>query len=154
MFFNRLPFFRKQAHRHRNIFRYWDGQTYRSGDPIQIMLAIHGHETFVPERDGPLADEGDPQAIQNLVAAVREAFGVRPLGELGLTDLECCQLYVVFSSWIEEVKKKLGSSQILRQTTAASTSSESSEPTTNDSSDCGSGDTEPQTDDQTEFADR
>lgn len=103
--------------RQRDLFVYWDGTRRRRADPIRAAKAI---EQACPDyRDkllesvqdlakvpvGPLrndARERKSRAAEALVAASRQAFGLKPLTDAdGVTDGEAVRVLVEFFSYME-----------------------------------------------------
>lgn len=97
----------------RNIFEYFDGEKKLFGDPLalqrKIRIALGADWDFVREHTGP-GDHEEPQksiAHGKMLAAVREAFGMRPFDPLsgkGATDKLCLATWNTFSSWLDEKK--------------------------------------------------
>ena len=93
----------------RAVFRFFDGTSDRVADPIATMRALHRTEANL-ERDPAAADDGDHDATERLVNAVRDAFRVDPYWEFngdrgGLTDGECLALLLTFSAYTDALKK-------------------------------------------------
>lgn len=110
--FFRLLFFRlSQAFRPRSsarIFVYFDGQRWRSIDPIAALYALETHPKYSPEKHLEEAAKGDRQAIETIADAVCDVFGVKPFdGGQGLTIAERKGLLDVFYLYLDVVKKNI-----------------------------------------------
>jgi hypothetical protein len=91
----------------RDIFPYWDGRRERRGDPLAVDRALQTDPAFdfkldpqisqVPTLDGV-------KATGRVVAATRRAFGIKPLEEGGLTDVECLGLFCDFNVYIRHLE--------------------------------------------------
>jgi hypothetical protein len=124
--------------RRRNIFRFNDGRSVRAADPIAVAIALHEHKTFLPRHLGEAVD-GDAEAQMIVAETACEVFNVLPLaanGKSGLTVSELLELMLAFDAYLWSLKKSTERLLIKRGYTE-STSPQSSEPTTNDTSDCG-----------------
>ena len=89
----------------RRIFHYWTGSGKSSADPIEVYHRLMEHAEFVPERHGQGVDEGDAESTRITCDAVRQAFGIKPLADGGLTIGELLELYSTFCIYIEDLKK-------------------------------------------------
>jgi len=110
--FFRLLFFRlSQAFRPRSssrIFAYFDGQRWRSIDPIHVIYSLENHPEFVAEKHLKQANEGDRQAIEIIAVAVCDVFDVKPYENgSGLTIAERKSLLDTFYLYCEAVKKNI-----------------------------------------------
>ncbi len=108
-------FHRWRLNRHRAIFRFWDGRTYRRVDPLVAFRALREHPTFEIERDLTGHDAGQEDSTQACLAATRVAFGVVPFDgsgnlPLGLTEAETIDLLATFGNWTQAVKKNISPS--------------------------------------------
>jgi hypothetical protein len=91
--------------RGREIFRFWDGRRQRRIDPVMVWRALLAHPRFDLERDTTLLEVGLDSAWQNTLDATREALGVLPHAEGGLTERETIQLCQSFCVYALELKK-------------------------------------------------
>ncbi len=96
--------------RTRAIFPYWDGQKWRTADPITIYRAIKSHPDFNLERHPEMHDAGDDEATLICLKAARDIFGVKSLQEGGLTETETIDLLGAYFEWISDVKKNISTS--------------------------------------------
>ncbi len=103
--------FWKRAESRRDIFAYWDGIKARTADPIVAYRALKDDPKFNLEVHPALIDAGDLEAIGITAAAVRAAFGVKPLEQGGLTEQECIVLLLDFFGWAAE-KKNISSGPV------------------------------------------
>lgn len=96
---------RWRRNRARNVFRFFDGQRMRAVDPFTVYLALDRHPTF---EWGHIVDatNGDAEATEKVVGAVREVFGIPSSQENCLTAREVCQVMDDYAEWIEASKKK------------------------------------------------
>jgi hypothetical protein len=108
--------------RDRRIFRFWDGRKWTSIDPMIPFRILAQHKDFDWEETPKLIAMPDKkvwlEAYQLEVSAVREAFGVRPFNDDGLTEAECIDLLVAFSIWQVDVKKNSSMPPISAESTA------------------------------------
>lgn len=124
----------------RNLFEYWDGTEKRVGDPLHLYRMMQNDPEFRVDVHPMLCDEGDDDAIEITLTAIRRAFGIQafdPVAMTGLTQAETLQLWVAFCYWMDDVKKNTNPLPTLPQSTDATLPS-SSEKTPNDSSVSGS----------------
>lgn len=103
-------FFRRILNRHRLLFRYWDGSRFVSEDPFLLFRRLLNTQAFDPDTDLKLLEiKTDPKLVvrkmEHIAEGVREIFGIKDLGDGGLTELECIQLLLQFSGWMDNVKK-------------------------------------------------
>jgi len=128
--------------RRRNIFRFNDGRRVRSADPIAVAIALHEHKHFLTRHLGD-AVGGDHEAMMIVARTACDVFGISLLadGKDGLTVTEALELMLAFDAYLWSLKKSTELSLTKRGYTE-STSPGSSEPTTNDTSDCGPIETE------------
>ncbi len=127
----------------RELFDYWDGTQQRKADPLACWRKIYNHETYRHDTHPLLMDEGDQEAIEIVLAMVREVFDVEEWdGESGLTQGETIDLFIDFLEYLDSVKKN--TSPIATQPPpTASTSPTSNGQTPSDSSPSTSTATEP-----------
>jgi hypothetical protein len=149
--------------RGRLIFRYHDGMRKRRADPIVIDRALKAAcpdldsltvllkplpadlPGGLPEMFRKQAEANAEKALATIVAAVRAAFGVKPLGDdgSGLTEGECLDLLADFREFVNdlaEAARPLPSPPASSEprpadsTTGASAACTSSAPTSTDAS--------------------
>ncbi len=118
--------------REREIYSYFDGTTRRVADPLAISRALItapevDWDTDLkliatilggPESVPPAVIKAAMQATGRVVGAIRYAFGIKPLWEGGLTDVELLELRGDFAMWMEEIKKKVNQQPISQPATA------------------------------------
>jgi hypothetical protein len=128
--------------RRRNIFRFNDGIRVRSADPIAVAIALHEHKHFLPRHLGE-AVGGDHEAMMIVARTACDVFGISLLadGKDGLTVTESLELMLAFDAYLWSLKKSIDLS-LTKQGCTESTLPGSSEPITNDTSDCGPIETE------------
>ncbi len=91
----------------RLIFQYWDGQKTIIADPLVLYRKI-GEKGPEIDTEIKLAQSPSKSAVQGHIGAVtkiREIFGVKPVEEGGLTEIESINLLESFVSWCHDVKK-------------------------------------------------
>jgi hypothetical protein len=108
--------FRRVLNRHRMLFRYWDGRKYVAADPFVLLRRMLATSKFDPESDLKKLNIPDSKIITERIGfiaeGVREIFSLspfRPDGKGGLTELECVNLLMEFTGYLERVKKNGGS---------------------------------------------
>jgi len=108
--------FRRVLNRHRMLFRYWDGRKYVAADPFVIYRRMLSTQKFDPESDLKKLNIPNSKIITERIGfiaeGVREIFDLspfRPDGKGGLTELECVNLLMEFTGYLERVKKNGGS---------------------------------------------
>ena len=110
-------FFRRVLNRHRLLFRWWNGSRFVSSDPFVLLRRLINTDKFDPDEDLKKLKYPNPKIVTERIGyiaeGVREIFEVLPYGLGGLTELECVQLLMQFSSYLEAVKKNGESSPIL-----------------------------------------
>jgi hypothetical protein len=122
----------------RLIYRYHDGQRDRLGDPLEIVRRLTGRDGFSLDIDGKLAfgeTPEAPKALERLVEAVRDVFGVKRLEDGGMTESECLGLLLHFMEYVAEVQRDLAPLPTSPVPTGCPAGNGS---TTTRSSDCGS----------------
>ena len=124
----------------RQIFRFHDGTKLRGVDPMVVLRTLQAEKEFT-EADIALAMQGDVDASQRTIRAVRKAFGViaweqdqHTGAERGLTEGETLTLLDEFGVWLDAVKKNTNPSL----TSLRAMEEESEKTTTSDGSDAGS----------------
>jgi hypothetical protein len=112
-------FFRRVLNRHRLLFRYWDGTQFVSADPFVLLRKLVNTDKFDPDADLKKLKYPDPKIVTEKIGfiaeGIREIFGLRPFEKKGLTELECVQLLMMFSEYLDTVKKNGASSPITSQ---------------------------------------
>lgn len=139
---------RRRANRRRQIFRYFDGSTWRQCDPIETLLKLQSHPKYDYRIHPQMVDDGDREAIEITCDAIRVAFGVRPFDAAtgsGITVSETLELLAEFCVYLEALKKSTEPPAILPSPTEPMPNG-SDATTTSDTSDCGSTDTVPSCD--------
>lgn len=129
---------RKWLRGRKQIFQFWDGQSWRYADPMVIVRGLQDHPTFNWERDPVLVSTGDLSALKVCADAVRDVFGVTPFDGStgkGLTEGECLGLLSEFSAYLGAVKKNGNPSPTPSGPTEPESSATATEPTTSVTSD-------------------
>jgi hypothetical protein len=97
----------------RDIFRFFDGQQWRSIDPLAAYYIMVSHSECDAAHDLPALVRDDfqtPQEAWETVARVqtmiRDMFGLKPFEQGGLTHFEADDLLGEFLAYIDRVKKK------------------------------------------------
>jgi hypothetical protein len=124
----------------RLIFTYFDGVQTCSGDPLVLQRNLLAFPELSLEDDLKLMDAKLPQlkkeadeARKRVLDAVRHTFGIRPYREgEGLTELECFDLLYQFGAYLNDLKKKRGTSWTSSNPTPASASDASITPPVSD----------------------
>jgi hypothetical protein len=97
---------RNRSRSSNRIFAYFDGQAWRSIDPISVIYALENHPEFSAEKHLKAAHEGNRQAIETIANTVCDVFGVQPYCDgIGLTIAERKALLDTFCLYCEAVKK-------------------------------------------------
>ena len=111
--------FRRVLNRHRMLFRYWDGSRYVAADPFVLLRKMLSTSKFDPESDLKKLNIPDSKIITKQIGyiaeGVREIFSLspfRPDGRGGLTELECVNLLMEFTAYLERIKKNGGLNQM------------------------------------------
>jgi hypothetical protein len=94
----------------RCIYQYFDGQQQRFIDPLDVVRRLPKIAYFDPAKDPILCDQDDFDAMERTARASSELFGVKPLGEGGLTEAERIQLLFNFLLWWDGLKKNTATS--------------------------------------------
>lgn len=115
LFFGWLNTMAKNPAEERRIFRLWDGKEWKFLDPLVIGRTL---DRVCPDLDsllrtlsvklvgppGPARDDlkaKQHEATEKLVAAAREAFGVKPIGtDGGLTEAETITALGDYLQWM------------------------------------------------------
>lgn len=103
----------------RNIFRYWDGQKEVAADPVLLSQEFAKVEGF--DKDCKIAatlyESGDQSEMAlksanasfgRVVETVRRVFGLKPLSEGGLLQDEVITTLLLFTEFMDGLKKKAG----------------------------------------------
>jgi hypothetical protein len=99
---------KRRAKSSTRIFAYFDGQKWRSIDPIQVIYALENHSKFSAEKHLADAQKGDRQAVEIIADAVCDIFDVRPYEDgKGLTIAERKGLLDSFYLYCQAVKKNI-----------------------------------------------
>lgn len=108
---------RQIAERNRGLFRFSDGgDRIRSVDPIVVLMKFESHEKFRLDLHPLRAFEGEREATEILIDAVRSAFSVPEYsspGQSGLTAQECLDLFRAFVFYVDAQKKNFKNSRML-----------------------------------------
>ena len=126
----------------RGMFGFNDGKFDRWVDPISVMMSFESHKEFRADIHPKQAMLGNKQAIDTMLDAIRQAFGVTDYEspkKPGLTVNEMFSLFRAFYEWVDLQKKSIQFERTYAEYTVP-TSSSSGEKTTNSMSDCGSTD--------------
>jgi hypothetical protein len=125
--------------RHRLLFRYHDGSKWQAIDPLVAVMGLSDHPQYRADLHPRLVEQGDQEAIQITLKAVKDVFRVEDYDHRtrrGLTLGEQLQLLYTFSRYLELLKKSTDLSPI-SPSSMASTSTGSTAPaaaaTTNNS---------------------
>lgn len=95
----------------RNLFRYWDGSSWREDDPLAIQLRIETHPTCRWDVHPVAAEKGDMEAYSITMQAICDVFAVKmfsPANRIGLTHSELMELLAKYADYIEALKKNTG----------------------------------------------
>ena len=102
--------------RHRLLFRFWDGSRFVSSDPFILFRKLINTDKFDVEEDIKKLRIPDPKIVSEKIGfiaeGIREIFDLPPYEKGGLTELECVQLLIEFSTFLDRVKKNGASSLI------------------------------------------
>lgn len=102
-------FFSRALNRHRLLFRFWNGSRFVSVDPFIILRKLLKTDKFDPDADLKKLEIPDAKIITEKIGfiaeGVREIFDLPAFEAGGLTELECVQLLMEFSGFLENVKK-------------------------------------------------
>jgi hypothetical protein len=109
-------FFARVLNRHRLLFRFWDGSRFVSSDPFILFRKLINTDKFDVEEDIKKLRIPDPKIVSEKIGfiaeGIREIFDLPPYEKGGLTELECVQLLIEFSTFLDRVKKNGASSLI------------------------------------------
>ncbi len=110
-------FFSRVLNRHRLLFRFWNGSRFISADPFILLRRLMNTDKFDAEVDLKKLEIPDAKIVTEKIGfiaeGVREIFELSPYEKGGLTELECVQLLMEFSSFLERIKKNGASKLIL-----------------------------------------
>lgn len=112
----------KRSHPSRGLFSFSDGLRIRSVDPIAVLNAMEAHKEYRFDLHPARVLEGEKEAMDITVDAVRQAFGIPPFtapGRPGLTYQECLRLLNAFRVHIAVQKKSTELTATLSPSTAA-----------------------------------
>ncbi|MBX3422210.1 MAG: hypothetical protein KF752_11705 [Pirellulaceae bacterium] len=102
------------------IFAYFDGQRWRSIDPIEVIHALETHPKYLPAKHLQQAKNGNREAIEIIAGAVSDIFGVQPYADgRGLTIAERKSLLDTFYLYCQAVKKNIKPGSIAALSTDA-----------------------------------
>lgn len=109
-------FFARVLNRHRLLFRFWNGSRFVSSDPFILLRKLLNTDKFDAEMDLKKLEIPDPKIVTEKIGfiaeGIREIFELPPYEKGGLTELECVQLLMEFSSFLERIKKN-GASNLI-----------------------------------------
>lgn len=131
--------FRRVLNRHRLLFRFWNGSRFVSSDPFVLLRRLINTDKFDPDADLKKLKYPDPKIVTEKIGfvaeGVREIFEIKPFEQGGLTELECVQLLMTFSEYLDTVKKNGVSNPITSQlSTGQAEKLDASSPGENDTS--------------------
>ena len=104
-----------QSPRARGLFRFSDGVNFHTVDPIEILNAMEAHPEYRFDLHPGRVRDGEKEAIEITVDAVRTAFKVpafTKVGTPGLTTQECLRLIGTFNCYCASQKKSTESKRI------------------------------------------
>lgn len=105
---NRIVNSLRQSPESRGLFSFHDGYRIRTVDPIDVLSAMEGHKEYRFDLHPQRVLDGEKEAMNITVDAVRQAFGIPPftaVGKPGLTQQECLRLLNAFIVYIASQKK-------------------------------------------------
>jgi len=109
-------FFARVLNRHRLLFRFWNGSRFVSSDPFILLRKLLNTDKFDAEMDLKKLEIPDAKIVTEKIGfiaeGVREIFSLPPYEKGGLTELECVQLLMEFSEFLERIKKN-GTSKLI-----------------------------------------
>jgi hypothetical protein len=112
----------RRSHPSRGLFSFSDGLRIRSVDPIAILNAMEAHPQYRFDLHPARVLEGEKEAMDITVDAVRKAFGIPPFtapGRPGLTHQECLRLLTAFRNYVALQKKSTEPTATYSPSTAA-----------------------------------
>lgn len=112
----------RQSHPSRGLFSFSDGYRIRSVDPIAVLNAMESHKEYRFDLHPARVLDGEKEAMDITVDAVRQSFGIPPFtspGRPGLTHQECLRLLNAFRVHIAVQKKSTEQIAISSPSTAA-----------------------------------
>ena len=92
----------------RGLFAFHDGFRIRTLDPIDVLNAMEAHKEYRFDLHPQRVRDGEKEAMDITVDAVRQAFGIPPFTAVrrpGLTQQECLRLLNAFVVYIATQKK-------------------------------------------------
>jgi len=91
----------------RLIYHYFNGNKVVSADPMILhrKMMAKAPDLYIDSKVATFPNKDSGQAQINLTKNIREIFGVKPLDEGGLTELETAELWKSFLIYCEWVKK-------------------------------------------------
>jgi hypothetical protein len=110
------------SHPSRGLFSFSDGHRIRSVDPIAVLNAMEAHPQYRFDLHPARVADGEKEAMDITVDAVRKAFGIPAFtapGRPGLTHTECLRLLNAFRVHIATQKKSTESTATYSPSTAA-----------------------------------
>jgi len=118
-------FFARALNRHRLLFRYWDGSRFVSADPFVLLRRMLNTTKFDADADVKALSLPEPTIVAKKIGfiaeGIREIFELKPFEQGGLSELECVNLLMLFSDFLNSVKKNGVSSLISSPLMASST---------------------------------
>ena len=88
-------------------------------DPFVLLRRLTNTDKFDLESDLKVLQIPDPKLITKKIGyiaeGVREIFDLRPFSDAGLSELECVQLLLTFSAFLDDVKKNGAPNPIMSQ---------------------------------------
>lgn len=127
----------------RLIYRYFDGQKTVVADPLLLYRKVMGigPELSVDLKVSQSSSKDAQKAHENAQMKIREVFGVLPLADGGLSELETMDLLDHFLAYCDRIKKNSSPSPTSPvETSAPSERSCEEDPRTSNSLDSGSTD--------------
>ena len=122
--------------RHRLLFRFWNGSRFVSSDPFILLRKLLNTDKFDAETDLKKLEIPDAKIVTEKIGfiaeGVREIFELPPYEKGGLTELECVQLLMEFSEFLERIKKNGTSKLILLPSTETQEATANSSAVKND----------------------
>lgn len=112
----------RRSHPSRGLFSFSDGFRIRSVDPIAVLNAMEAHPQYRFDLHPARVLDGEKEAMDITVDAVRQAFGIPAFtspGRPGLTHQECLRLLNAFRYHVAMQKKSTEPIAISSPSTAA-----------------------------------
>jgi hypothetical protein len=136
----------------RQIYRFWDGRVWRTEDPMELYarMAKVGPELSVEMKVAQSPSKDAAKAHAKMLEEIRGIFGVVPLKEGGLTQIETVGLLDHFLIFCEALKKNTPPPPTASAATSTTSAppqgtSESAAPATANSSPSGSSESDSST---------